>query len=1264
MDLLILRSLVIIFTVFQFVHSIQIHITNAEHISSNATCEIDNITLYPCERLEDLNFKLDSFNETLHITLLPGDYYIRDSFSLHFDSISNVYFNSWNDLGQVRIICDGGDFSLDYTNVDIVSISNVEFYHCSSVAPTISILAVSKVTIKYINCSNSSVGCVKVSGVARDLNISHCIFKGSTKDIGVNVTSTFSRTVYISDTVFENNNFGSLKLCPMNGGKVIIEIERCVFANNNAGNNSRGAAIIVDGSVKEVLISLCQFLNNSANDGGAVIITNYHSFLYLSDSEFKENSAIDSGGAIKLIAAQVMCKFFIDNCTFIKNYAQNGGVIYIEIVGQSQTVHSIANSKFSSNNARKNGGAVLIIRKKLPAIYVHFVCINNVTFDNNMAENGGALYMNEMYYITFINCSLSNNGHHASNISKGGAVAIQDVFSISIKTTKFSKNIANIGGALWISSRFSSSVNITNSSFYGNSAVKCGGSLYAAGLKVQISLANFSENESKFGGAQYINNTQMNISSGIYINNKACAGGAIYSLQSYIYIGNIHLTKNKAFSTNINSYLSRMKGITVLNYNCHSESSGKGGAIFVNDRIQDCPLNSCRLTWNMTSLNSMNNSAKFGSVLYGGMISRCDRLNSSQIVSLNSSRESHSHSAVSSDAIQFCYYNGTHTDCSVRSVKKTLHLGQSYEVHVACLDQVMQGKDCVITSQYINTGINYGVGENIRAIKSPKKLVFHIYSDNNEPFGLLTMKSDIMCAEEKWNSLEVNVSIIACPLGFEKTGDRCGCDQRLPKLFKTLKCLIGKVTILISEDGWFGYDESYVRIYNTCPLNYCALMKSVVMGSHPHVQCDNNRGGILCSSCISNYSLVLGSWKCKNCSGLSRYNFIWMTLLLALAGVLLVAFLMLLKMTVSSGTLNGLILYANIFSVSGLLDYRNCSINPFLRAFISWINLDLGIEVCFYSGMDVYQKTWLQFVFPFYIWFLVGVIILVCHFSSKVMKLMGMRNIEVLATLFLLSYAKLLKTIVSTLSSAMIMVSSAQNVSELLHTKRVWLYDAHLTFLGPKHWPLFTFALLCLVFLFLPYTMLLLFGQCLTYFPHRKCFRWIHNPKLTTILDAYYAPYNKHCRYWTGLGLLLRCILFGAIGFSTLYWTVVSVIVLLLAHAIYRGGIYQKKVASILEIVFVANLGFVYLTLLYREERCEALTASITISLLLFIGITIYHVYLEFVRNHLYKFKKLMERLTSIGKKPSKLPAAPPHDNSKNCSTTTYIQLRESLIDN
>ena len=52
------------------------------------------------------------------------------------------------------------------------------------------------------------------------------------------------------------------------------------------------------GSVKAVIINHCQFFNNSADDGGAVVITDYHT-IYLSNLEFKNNTAYHSGGAIK-----------------------------------------------------------------------------------------------------------------------------------------------------------------------------------------------------------------------------------------------------------------------------------------------------------------------------------------------------------------------------------------------------------------------------------------------------------------------------------------------------------------------------------------------------------------------------------------------------------------------------------------------------------------------------------------------------------------------------------------------------------------------------------------------------------------------------------------------------------------------------------------------------------------------------------------------------------------------------------------------------
>lgn len=138
-----------------------------------------------------------------------------------------------------------------------------------------------------------------------------------------------------------------------------------------------------------------------------------------------------------------------------------------------------------------------------------------------------------------------------------------------------------------------------------------------------------------------------------------------------------------------------------------------------------------------------------------------------------------------------------------------------------------------------------------------------------------------------------------------------------------------------------------------------------------------------------------------------------------------------------------------------------------------------------------------------------------CHYSSRVMKLMGMRNIEVLATLFLLSYSKLLKTIVTALSYTNLLVAS--NVSDPLSPQRVWVYDGHILYLGNKHLPLFIIALLFLLFLFLPYTLLLTFGQWLYILPMKKPFHWTRSVFISTIMDTYHAPYNKHFRFWTGL---------------------------------------------------------------------------------------------------------------------------------------------------
>ena len=61
-------------------------------------------------------------------------------------------------------------------------------------------------------------------------------------------------------------------------------------------------------------------------------------------------------------------------------------------------------------------------------------------------------------------------------------------------------------------------------------------------------------------------------------------------------------------------------------------------------------------------------------------------------------------------------------------------------------------------------------------------------------------------------------------------------------------------------------------------------------------------------------------------------------------------------------------------------------------------------------------KTWLELVFPVYIWMIVGFLVYISSHSVVVTKLLGSRPVSVLATLFLSSYAKVLRTIIAALS--------------------------------------------------------------------------------------------------------------------------------------------------------------------------------------------------------------------------------------------------------
>ena len=106
----------------------------------------------------------------------------------------------------------------------------------------------------------------------------------------------------------------------------------------------------------------------------------------------------------------------------------------------------------------------------------------------------------------------------------------------------------------------------------------------------------------------------------------------------------------------------------------------------------------------------------------------------------------------------------------------------------------------------------------------------------------------------------------------------------------------------------------------------------------------------------------------NNCIQCPQFLYLALIIFFAASGFGLVALLMILNLTVSIGTINGLIFYASVVKISESTGtfFPNGHI-PVLRQFISWLNLDLGIKTCLYPGMAAYAKVWLQFVFPLYI---------------------------------------------------------------------------------------------------------------------------------------------------------------------------------------------------------------------------------------------------------------------------------------------------------
>ena len=834
-------------------------------------------------------------------------------------------------------------------------------------------------------------------------------------------------------------------------------------------------------------------------------------------------------------------------------------------------------------------------------LYFHgFNGISN--FINNSADYGGAISTSGHTILSFNGISnFINNSVDGSGGDGGGAIFTSGHTILHFNgTSNFINNSADggNGGAIYTYQSHNTVLSFKGISNFINNSADWGGAISTISnsvLSFDNGISNFINNSAEWGGAIHtlLRNT-LTFNGTIYFANNGHHGGRVNTHSGYTYGGGMYLGLKCIFSV--------LPNTTMYWKNNHASL---GGAIYVQDAspVSYCwtlamlvPKEECFFQLQLPGQNLSNhidiqlifknNSADTaGSVLYGGAIDNCKltipSYGSGKVFDMivhNDDTDYDTASNISSDPFQVCSCKNNLPECSswpFYQFPRTVYPGEMFKVSVVAVGQR-------------NGTVPSTVRSAIDKVKYPgAKLLDSEYlqqTDNTctklnyTVFSLSQFMEIVLHAEGSPCSNIGNYLLIilvnlnhTCPpgLSISESEKLCVCHPRLTKF--THQCTItngiGQITRESHQHFWVGYDNHSheLILHPQCPFDYCVSHDVVFPLNNGNLQCAHHRSGLLCGACKGNFSLVLGTSHCKQCTN----NHLVLLILFAVMGVALVFLLLVCKLTVATGTLSGLVFYANIVGPNRIIFLPVESTDPF-SVFIAWLNLDLGIETCFYNGLDAYSKTWLQFVFPVYIWVLVGLMILVSHFSHRFANLLGNNPVSVLATLILLSYTKVLCTLIAAIHITFLEYPT--------YNRSVWLYDANVDYLSGKHIPLFLVAVLVFLFLFLPYTLLLLFGQWLQAISHLRLFSWVNSARLKPFMDSYHAPYKPKHRYWPGLLLVLRFVLLLVFALNPQQDPSINLLAILVGTGILQmwawisGGVYKSWCVDALEGSFALNL--------------------------------------------------------------------------------------------
>ena len=1041
----------------------------------------------------------------------------------------------------------------------------------------------------------------------------------------------------VLDSVEVHNSYGY--------GVLIVDSMGVEISHSNFSSNNRWALQCYDREdANAVNVSCCHSLSHIANEGncigGNIMVISTERAQYAMNSQteilntwithgvnldiqrnFNENYTYTAGGlSLYSDHSRYDESVLISHCTIASNIGLSSGnaVIYIHDNIDSDYDVTITHTDFLDGNAgferfektAKSGGLTIeygYVNEHNHANYRSDVAIKNIviqhsTFVGNMAFTAGAIlfhaYIRDKYVraqFHMINCILSSNFGYDTIVTVRGNMGNRfhnielEVVNIHMIDNRILHEVSLFDPLL----AYHHSPHISTLHTEELSIVTCVGVVIQGNELRGVSMKHntefrfqqeniISDNRGTEGGAIFIDQSQIMLESPeprLYINNNTAtlSGGAIYVVSPTASL--IPRTPVCFFN---------------IWYDCNLLSPGR--------------------------ILLKNNSAMIsGSSLYGGNIEKCDIQNCYYspgdflegilvFMILFDIPWNRSLTEVTSDIERICFCVNGKPECGLEQWSISAYPGMSLRVSAVAVGQLNGTNPGIVLSRVIGSDTALVSEQQMRQQVGVEcnDLNYTIHSFENEQFEIVLRIVDGTVLEANQTIL---INATQCPSGFQLKQLECSCIPILEE--HQVTCFIETQNFKIPAEVWVGLnvETSEFLAHSKCPFHKCRSEISTFTLNSTDSICSRGFSGILCGRCVSSFGATFGKIGCENCHGAFSALVI---AIFVIAGPLLVVVMLYGDLTVNHGTFNGIIFYANVVQIYRSSFFGSGQINV-VTVLIAWLNLDLGIQLCFYPGMTFYAQLWFQYLFPAYTIFLALILSILNWYTTLGGRIIGNNIRNVSGTLILLSYTKLLRLVAETLSFTY--VSSSQSTPH-----RVWLYDGNILYMEAKHTALVAASLATLLLFLIPFTLLMLLEYPLL---RQKTRRIMVRCGAHNLTQVYQKPYNELKRWWTGMMLLIRVLLItlhqvGIVGNQELNLIVIATFGLCILGTMWNlGSLYRNKYVTLVETFYITNLVLLAGWSEYvSSPRSQLILSHILVSaaLLVFLATLSYHVITKIIR--------------------------------------------------